>query len=123
MSAVPATLPYMNNIEPQLTVGTYALPDGAKLTIRSDLNYAIEDKDAVITYAASRHRPFNQFVNVSDVLDQFMKYAADMDLTRQQFLGLPIQTFLMWLVIEAAKRDGEVPPADDLRQLELAISA
>jgi hypothetical protein len=122
VAAVPYSQPYTNHLEPQLTVGTYKLPDGAKLTINNDLNYAIEDKDAVITYAANRHRPWNPYVNVSDVLDQFMKYAAEMNLTRRQFLNLPIQTFLMWLIIEAARRDGEVPPAEDVQQLELALT-
>ena len=104
-----------------LPSGTYHLPDGAVLTVEYDQSYKINDRDAKVTYAANRNREFNEYVNVSDILDQFMQYAARLKLTREQFLAIPIQTFLMWLIIEAAKKDGETPPDQEVKQLELAL--
>lgn len=105
----------------ELLQGNYKLADGATLTVHADGNYEFSDKDAKVTYKSNRNRDFNQFVNVSDILEMFMKHAAGMGLDRKQFLALPIQTFLMWLVIEAAKQDGEPVPEDEVKQLELAL--
>jgi hypothetical protein len=107
----------------QLPHGTYALPDGATLTINDDTSYQFCDKDAKVTYAANRNREFNEYVNVSDILDQFMQYASAMKLTRDQFLTIPIQTFLKWLIIEASRKDGETVPDHEVKQLELELSA
>lgn len=101
--------------------GTYQLPDGASLTVERDGNYSVSDKEARVTYKSNRNREFNEYVNVSDVLERFMQYTSQMQITRKQFLEIPIQTFLMWLIIEAARKDGDTVRDDDVKQLELAL--
>jgi hypothetical protein len=104
-----------------LAPGTYKLPGGATLTIDDQHNYTIDDSTAKVIYAVSPHREFNEFVNVSDILDRFMAYLADLKLNKDDFLELPMRLFLLWLVIEAAKKDREPVPQAEAAQLELAL--
>jgi len=104
-----------------LDSGTYRLPGGAILTIEKDRSYHIDDSNHKTTYAANPIRDWNEFINVSDVLDKFMVYIADLNLTKEQFLELPMRLFMLWLVIQAAKKDKEPVPQAEQQQLELAL--
>lgn len=106
----------------QLSTGDYHLPDGAILTIDDNGNYQIDDSDAKIIYRANRNRNFNEFVNVSDVLDQFMRYIAGLKLSRDEFMALPISLFIIWLIIEAAKADGDPEPEQEVKQLQTGLA-
>lgn len=55
---------------------------------------------------------FNKFVNASDLLKDFIKFLGEIGVNQKQFLDLPIEIFINWLVIMAAKADGEAPPED-----------
>ncbi len=57
---------------------------------------------------------FNEYVNASDLLKDFIKFLGEIGVNQKQFLDLPIELFINWLVIMAAKADGEAPP-DDVR--------
>jgi hypothetical protein len=50
---------------------------------------------------------FNKYLNASDLLAAFGKYAQEVrrQLTMEEFMELPIQLFVQWLVIEAARFD------------------
>lgn len=86
---------------------SYDLPDGSKIIVDLDGNYKVDDKDAVVTYKSNRNRAFSPHLNASDMVGHFLKFAAGLKLTREEVLGLPLKLFISWLVIEAAKRDGD----------------
>lgn len=94
------------------------LPDGAMLKVAADGSYRIEDKDAKITYRANRVREFNRFINASDLLVKFIGYLNTLRLNQKEALGLPIDLFIAWLIIEAAKADDEEPQEAELAKLE-----
>jgi hypothetical protein len=97
--------------------GVVELPDGAKLIFENG-NYRIQDKDAKITYKANRNREFNKFLNASDLLEQFIDYLGSLKLTMNEVLQVPIETFIMWLIISAAEADKEDKPEQELLLLE-----
>lgn len=101
------------------------LPDGAVLHALADGSYSIEDKDAKITYKAARVREFNQFLNASDLLEEFVKYVKGFGVKQHEFMGLPIELFINWLVIRAAEADGEPAPdvPDPAQRLPLLLPA
>ncbi len=102
--------------------GVVELPDGAKL-IFDNGNYRIEDKDAQITYKANRHREFNKFLNASDLLEKFIDYLGSLKLTKDEVLQVPIETFIMWLIISAAEADKEDTPQQEVLMLEHKVDA
>lgn len=88
------------------------LPDGAVLDVKKDGSYTIADKDAKVTYRANRVRDFNRFMNVSDRLEEFVKFCGAQGVHKEDMLVLPLKLFVAWLVIEAAKADKTPPPAE-----------
>lgn len=91
---------------------TVNLPDGSKLLIDDAGNYRIEDNDAKVTYRANRVREFSPHLNASDMLAQFVKYVGSLGVQQAEVLGLPIELFINWLIIEAAERDHDAVPPD-----------
>jgi hypothetical protein len=85
---------------------TLRMPDGSQLFIEKG-NVRIEDKDAKVTYKANRLREFNRYLNASDLLEDFIKFVGTADVSRGEFLKLPVELFIKWLVVEAARADGE----------------
>lgn len=104
---IPADLP-----AGQRTLG---LPDGSKLHIDDAGNYRIDDKDAKVTYKANRIREFSPHLNASDMLASFVKYVGSLGLRQSEVLGLPLELFVNWLIIEAAERDQDPIPSDVVR--------
>lgn len=105
---------------PELTLGEYLLPDGATLRIAVDGSYAIEDENAKVLYRACRVREFNPYINASDLLEAFITEVGKYDGVNQgDVLALPIEAFINWIILEAAKRDGD--PIDDLPTVESAL--
>lgn len=90
----------------------YRLPDGSMLNIDDAGNYQIEDKDAKVTYKANRVREFSPHLNASDMLAQFVKYVGSLGVKQSEVLGLPLELFINWLIIEAAERDQDPVPGD-----------
>lgn len=89
----------------------YKLPDGSKINIDELGNYKIEDKDAKVTYEACKIREFSPHINASDLLANFVGDVGKLGLGKKEVMSLPIELFIKWLILEAAKRDGdEVPP-------------
>jgi hypothetical protein len=103
-----------------LPPGKYQLPGGAVLEINAN-SYHIDDSNHKTVYKAHTNRDFNEYVNTSDILEKFMGYIAGLQLTREQFMELPLRLFILWLIIEASKQDGEPPPEPEVKQLELAL--
>jgi hypothetical protein len=100
--------------------GEVKLPDGAKL-IFDNGNYRIEDQDAKITYKANRNREFNKYLNASDLLEEFIGYLGSLKLTKEEVLQVPIETFIMWLIISAAEADQEDKPSQEILMLESKV--
>lgn len=89
-----------------------ALPDGSVFHYDRG-KYRIEDKDAKITYAANRSRDFNRFVNASDLVAEFIEFAAKTAGGPDEppdLLKLPIDLFIAFLIVRASEQDQEVPP-------------
>ena len=99
---------------------TYVLPDGATLRIDDHGNYGIYDEDAQVVYAANKLREFNHFINASDLLEQFIRsMGKDYDVAQSEVLQLPVNVFIHWLILQAAKKDGD--RIDDLPTVEDAL--
>lgn len=54
----------------------------------------------------------------SDLLVKFIEYLNSLRLNQKEALGLPIDLFIAWLIIEAAKADDEEPQEAELAKLE-----
>jgi hypothetical protein len=94
-------------------VRTVQLPDGAKIHVNIDGSYTIQDNDAKVVYRANRMREFNRYINASDLLTDFIAFCGrEAKVGREEMLELPIKLFIQYLIIEAAKADGEPEPAD-----------
>lgn len=92
---------------------TVKLPDGTIIETQVDGSYTINDADAKVIYRANRVREFNRYINASDLLAQFVDFCGnEVRLNRDEMLNLPISLFIGWLILEAAKKDGEPEPSD-----------
>lgn len=91
------------------------LPDGAVLSVQDNGAYVLTDKDAKITYKASRIRDFNRFINASDRIEEFIRFCGEQGVRSDEMLNLPVHLFIGWLVLEAAKQDKE--PVPDIKLL------
>ena len=89
---------------------TLNLPDGAKLKVETDGSYQLRDENARITYRACRIRAFNSFLNASDKIEAFIRFCGQAGVRKNEMLKLPLDLFVSWLVLEAAKADGEPEP-------------
>jgi len=83
------------------------LPDGGMLEVDADGSYRINDKDAKVIYRANRMRDFNSFINASDKLESFIKFCGELGVRQGEMLDIPVRHFIAWLVVEAARADGE----------------
>jgi hypothetical protein len=101
--------------------GRIVIPeDGCRLVLPNDVevNVApngvirISDVDAKVFYEAAP-RPFNKFLNTSDVLELFIRYLGSQRVRQRHVMQMPLGLFINWLIIEAATADGD--PADDLK--------
>lgn len=112
------SIPYENEnplwINQKITAGKreIELPDGAKLIVDDQGNYRIEDKDAKVTYQANRIRDWSPYLNASDMVAEFVKYVGSIGVKQKDVLGLPLELFINWLIIEAAERDKDPVPPD-----------
>lgn len=91
--------------------GEYELPDGAKLVVDHQGNYRIEDARAKVTYRANHVREFNPYVNASDLMEAFIRDMRTFGVRQAELLDLPVQLFINWLILNAARQDGEPAPA------------
>lgn len=104
-----------------LTTGEYELPDGSTLVIDSTGNYKVLDENAKVVYRACRVREFNPYINASDLLEAFIKEVGKIDgVDQSEILRLPIEAFINWIILQAAKRDGD--PLDGLPSVESALA-
>lgn len=104
----------------QLSAGEYDLPDGAKLVIDTLGNYRVLDSAAKVVYRACRVREFNPYINASDLLEAFIRDVGKYDGVDQgEILRVPIEAFINWIILEAAKRDGD--PLEGLPSVESAL--
>lgn len=91
---------------------TYDLPDGSKIKLEVDGKWRIDDSNAKVVYKANNLREFSPHLNASDMVAKFVEYVATLGVKRKDVMGLPINLFISWLIIEAAKRDGDSIPSD-----------
>lgn len=55
-------------------------------------------------------REFNRYVNGSDLLQEFIRFLGQHQVRRAEALKIPLEHFIQWLIVEAAKADNEPPP-------------
>jgi hypothetical protein len=86
----------------------YVMPDGSVLLVDDYGNYRIEDHEAKVTYKANRNREWNPYVSASDLLEAFVGEVGKHPLVNQMnVLKLPVEAFVNWLIVQAAKKDGD----------------
>jgi hypothetical protein len=93
---------------------TIQLPDGTVIEVAADGSFAINDKEAKVTYRANRVRDFNPFINASDKLEAFIKFCGRYGVRQKEMLDIPIKLFIGWLIMEAALADNEPAPHEAL---------
>jgi hypothetical protein len=106
------------NVTPRINNGKIALgqsmnielSDGTIIKIEKDGSFRINDKNAKTTYKANRVKEFNQYINASDLLEDFIKEAGLSGVTQGQVLRIPIGVFIHWLIFKAAEKDGDPVP-------------
>jgi len=114
---IPAQAPVWAGME-ELTIDgdvrRVVMPDGTVLHVDELGNYRLEDKNAKVTYRASRMRNFNPYVNAGDLLGRFIDYVRETvpGIRRSDIPNLPLQLFVHWLILEAASQDGDPVPDD-----------
>lgn len=67
----------------------------------------IQDENAKIIYKSNPIREFNKYLNASDLLEEFISFCDEQKVRKNEFMKLPIELFIMWLVVRAADQDGE----------------
>ena len=55
-------------------------------------------------------REFNRYINASDLLEEFIEHMGKCGVKQSEFLNLPIEVFINWLILRAAQRDGDPVP-------------
>jgi hypothetical protein len=97
--------------------GTLTWNPAYTATVSTPITYALNLANQSVAYAAgpvqvvnvqpAPPREFNKYLNASDLLAAFGKYAQEVrrHLTMEEFMELPIHLFVQWLVIEAARFD------------------
>lgn len=55
-------------------------------------------------------REFNRYINASDLLEEFIEHMGKCGIKQGEFLNLPIEIFINWLILRAAQRDGDPVP-------------
>lgn len=91
------------------TKATFILPNGVKINLFPDDRIEIDESDGKQIYKSAPIREFNKFLNVSDVLEDFIGYCADQRISQKDFSELPINLFIYWLIVKAAEADGDDP--------------
>lgn len=111
----PVPMPmYMMPDRIKLNVGharTITFPDGTIIDFAADGSFKIQDENAKVIYKAARCHDFNPFLNASDKLEEFIQFCGTVGIRQGDMLEIPIRSFVQWLVIEAAKADGDEPKA------------
>lgn len=62
------------------------------------------------TLTSSVPKAFNPYVNASDRLEEFIAYLGTEGVRSSEVMGMPLELFIKWLVIEACKADDEPVP-------------
>lgn len=110
-------VPFLNsnnrlNVQPGIDY-EIELPDHTIISIKADGSYKIIDDGGKIKYKGNPLREFNPYINSSDLLEEFVDFVASVGgVSKKNFLNIPIELFIRWLVIRAAEADGDDLPED-----------
>lgn len=52
---------------------------------------------------------FNPYINASDLLEEFIRYAGSEGVRQGEVFDLPIELFIKWLIVKACEQDQEEP--------------
>ena len=93
-------------------VYSLSMHDGCMINITNEGSWWIDDTNGKRVYNRAPQRGFNPYMNTSDMMEQFMADMAEMGFTQDQFLRLPTEVFINWLILRAAEHDGDEVPSD-----------
>lgn len=66
-------------------------------------------QNLVVQDYAPAPKNFNRYINASDMLEEFIKFAAVEGVRKSEIMGLPVDLFIKWLIIRACEEDQEEP--------------
>lgn len=78
-------------------------------TFKLDRYWDVDLTDDAPVRRLAPPREFNRFINASDLMEEFIRYAGEHGARQGDVLTLPIELFVKWLVINACEADGEEP--------------
>ena len=85
----------------------FTLPNGTVLTLGLNDKIVVNDKDAKVLYESPETRRFNRYLNASDLLEDFVGFCGQNNLSKKEFSELPLEIFIYWLIVRAAEADGD----------------
>lgn len=110
---------------PKGPAAVWFVGDSANLTTDANL-YWTTASTAATTYTIPIHRTltvpiaesgkrlpppleFNRYINASDLMQEFIAWLGTQGVRKGEVLGLPMDLFIKWLIIQACEQDGEEP--------------
>ncbi len=90
--------------------GLLRFKDNSLLRIGPDGNYEIIDQFARVIYKGNRIREFNKFIEASSLLEDFINDCGKIGVRQSEFMSMPIEVFIHWLIYKAALKDEDPLP-------------
>jgi hypothetical protein len=81
----------------------------------NDSGYKIFGDDGKVKYKGCESREFNEFINATDLMEEFIRFLGKYNVRQDEVLQIPVELFINWLVIKACEKDREEPPEGVLR--------
>ena len=90
--------------------GLIKMKDHTLLRIHDDGNFEIHDGAAQTIYKSNRIRDFNKYIEGSSLLEDFIKDCGTAGIRQSEFMSIPIEVFIHWLIYKAALKDDDPLP-------------
>lgn len=92
------------------TIQNYSVPYGTTSVSYPQFNYNSSDWYDFERERQPPPREFNRYVNGSDLLEEFIGWLGTQGVRQSEFMALPIELFIKWLIVRACEEDHEEPP-------------
>ena len=90
--------------------GLIKMKDHTLLRIHDDGNFEIHDGAAQTIYKSNRIKDFNKYIEGSSLLEDFIKDCGTAGIRQSEFMSIPIEVFIHWLIYKAALKDDDPLP-------------
>lgn len=88
---------------------TYVVPAGTRQVTFPKWNTNDPDYQEFEQTRRPPPREFNRYINASDLLEEFIAWVGQQGVRQGEFMDLPVDLFVKWLVIRACEEDQEEP--------------